>query len=131
MSDIRERLKAANKRRIVKYHIKLLDEDVFIRPFNGEQRAQVAESFKNLGESATFGQILRGWSIPVIVAGLVNEDGSAVYPADDTDEIAALDAKAMDEIRDEVLRVSGMTAEGVQDAIKNSAPSPSVDSTSA
>jgi hypothetical protein len=107
----------AASRKPVRVTIKALGGDVFLRPMSGAERIQYRETFAEMGENATDLDVRRRIQEPAIASGLVSETGVPQFAAE---EVSALGNAAIDEISQELLRISGMLAASAGEAEKNS-----------
>lgn len=119
--------------RIEKFRLAEFDVDVYIRRLSGRARAKLGDKHKLLATDTGANAFEKGVievQCRVVAQGLVNEMGSPIYSEDEIDAIAdEFPATALDELSKKILEISGL-GKSVEDAIKNSVPTPNGNSNS-
>jgi hypothetical protein len=113
----------ASKKRIKSVRIEELEESIYIRQLSGSERVELAKLWKS-AENASPEDAFK-MQCTVITMVVVDEYGDPIFSRSDIETISAMNARAIDQIAMEGLRASGLWAGAVEDAAKNSAPSPS------
>jgi hypothetical protein len=127
----KEQLFGAFRRRIKKYTVERLGEDVYLKPLSASVRALLADAFQGMdGQPVSITAKALQWQ--TVASGLVTAEGERIFTDDDLDSIGQIDADVIDEISQEILRMSGLgdEATGLEEAVKNSEGAPSADSPS-
>lgn len=100
-------------------------EGVRIRSLTSNERVQFARARDNQNETRIDPVAL------LVVLAAVDENGNRLFPTlQDVDAVSAGDGALVDRIADAVMDLSAMSAQAVDDAGKNSEPTPSGDSSS-
>lgn len=121
MSDIAEKRaalkRASHKNRPVK--IEGLDEQLFIRPMSGKERADWSIPARSPDIETNMGTQLEA-QCAIIAYTLVDEAGVRIFPDGDYEDIRSLPAQTIDYLSNEALIASGLKQESLPVAIKNS-----------
>jgi len=103
--------------------VNALDGDVLVREMSGLEAARFQKRSLDVIKPNT-GMIksadaLARLNAGVIINGVINEDGSAVFANDDADALMAMPSSVLEIIANEILDLSGLSAGGRRRAEKN------------
>lgn len=127
----RESILSAVKRRVQRVHLKSLDADVHIKPLSGAERAQIGDTYRELGDKASLSDTSKKIGYRTVALALVDDSGKRIFDPDkDLDDIGGMDAGVLDEISDLIQELSGLSKTSVEQAAKNSPSAPSGGSSS-
>lgn len=129
--ESKDQFKIAFKRRIKKYRIERLDEEVYLRPLSAAVRATLADAFSQ-SDGMPILAAAKAMQWQAVACGLVTESGDRLFSDNELEEIGKMDADIIDELSTEILHMSGLgeTSTKLGDTIKNSVGAPSADSPS-
>lgn len=115
---------AVLKRRTIT--VDALDGDVLVREMSGLEAAHFQKRSLDVIKPNNGGiksaEALARLNASVLINGVINEDGSAVFSNDDAGVLMDMPSSVLETIANEILDISGLTAGGRRRAEKNSMP---------
>ena len=91
---------------------------VFIRPITLAEQGKLAD-LGTKWEKATLLEKMRRITMPLIIWVVCDEQGAPLFTADDIDELMNKSAGSVNRLQDEIIKVSGLTAESRAELEKN------------
>lgn len=124
----RDSLLAASKRRLHRFEIPELEGVVFLRSLSAADRLALRTKWAEAGTKGDSGSF--EFQCTLVSKCLVDSDGNRIFKDDDAQAIGELDARVLDNLALEAVRISGLSQQAGDQAVKNSEPSPSATSVS-
>lgn len=132
MSEVlssRDLLLAASKRRLHRVSIPEFEgAEVCLRTLSAADRLALRAKWAEAdgkGDSGSF-----EFQCTLVSKCLVDSEGNRIFKDDDAQAIGELDARVLDNLALEAVRISGLSQQASDQAVKNSEPSPSATSVS-
>lgn len=120
----RDALLTASKRRLHCFDIPEFEGSVHLRSLSAADRLALRSKWAEAGAKGDSGSF--EFQCALVSKCLVDSEGNRIFGDDDAEAIGALDARVLDSLALEAVRISGLSQQAVDTAAKNSEPSPSV-----
>jgi hypothetical protein len=116
--------------RIEKFRLEDFDMEVNLRGLSALDRARVIDKYRLLEKEQNGENVMEKMTTEtqcfIVSRGLVTEGGERIYKDDEAGLLAGeIPCKALDAISKKILSISGMGGNDAEDKAKNSAPTPS------
>jgi hypothetical protein len=94
---------------------------VFLRPLDGEQRAEVEKKWTPRPDGSRPAQKdPAGWRWAMLLVSVVDEQGRPLFTDKDRSQVLARNAAVIDDLIDRICTLNGLTEESIEDRAKNS-----------